>query len=97
MPNVKFAQKLGNDSYKRLVDQQKNGGGVFVITGVNPSADPVTVDHVIGRVTSIFNLVKKLDVYVELKNERDNKKKLEGQYRFVQAVDDKFYLLHKDE
>lgn len=97
MPNVKFAQKLGNDSYKRLVEQQKNGGGVFVITGVNPSTGPVTVDHVIGRVTSIFNLVKKLDVYVELKNERDNKKKLTGQYRFVQAVDDKFYLLHKDD
>lgn len=92
--NVKFAQKLSADSFKRLVEQQKSPSGVHVVVGIDPTNTPVTTDNVIGRVQGIYNLGKKLDVYLDLKG-WNGKSKIEGEFRFAQAGD-VFYLVRKD-
>lgn len=90
--NVKFAQKLSNESFKRLVEQQKTEG-VHVVSGIDPTTTPVSIDHVIGRVQGIYNLGKKLDVYLDLKG-WNGKSKIEGEFRFAQAGN-VFYLVRK--
>lgn len=94
MANVKFVQALGDDTYRRLV-QQKEASGIQVVTGVDPSLDAVTSDNVIGLVTTVFFLgKKKFDVYFAPKEAHGKEKKLAGQYRFVQAGN-VFYLVRK--
>lgn len=92
--NVKFAQKLSADSFKRLIEQQKTEG-VHVVVGIDPTVTPVSVDDVIGRVQGIYNLGKKLDVYLDLKG-WNGKSKIEGEFRFAQAGN-VFYLVRKGE
>lgn len=92
--NVKFAQKLSPDSFKRLIEQQKTSG-VHVVAGVDPTDTNVLVDHVIGRVQGVYNLGNKLDVYLDLKG-WNGKSKIEGEFRFVQAGS-VFYLARKGE
>lgn len=92
--NVKFAQKLSTESFKRLIEQQKSPSGVHVVAGVDPTVSPVTTDDVIGRVQGIYNLGKKLDVFLDLKG-WNGKSKIEGEFRFAQAGE-VFYLVRKD-
>jgi hypothetical protein len=93
-PNVKFAQKLSADSFKRLMDQQKNEG-VHVVYGIDPTVAAVSTDHLLGRVQGIYNLGKKLDVYLELKD-WNGRSKIEGEFRFVQTPANVFYLVRKE-
>lgn len=93
-PNVKVVQKLSADTLRRLVDQQKTEG-VHVVSGIDPTVEQVTTQNVIGRVQGIYNLGKKLDVYLDLKH-WTGKVKIEGEFHFVQAAN-VFYLVRKGE
>lgn len=57
---VKVHQKLGLEAFKRLNDQIKTEG-VSVIS-CNPHTQRIGPDDYIGKVTSVFNLGRKLEV-----------------------------------
>jgi hypothetical protein len=91
-PNVKVVQKLSADAVKRLQEQQKTEG-VHVVCGIDPTAQAVTTENVIGRVQGIYPLGKKFDVYLDMKG-WNGKAKIEGEFRFAQAGN-VFYLVRK--
>jgi len=57
---VKIHQKLGLEAFKRLSDQVKTEG-VSVI-GCNPHIKFIAPEDYIGKVSSVFNLGRKLEV-----------------------------------
>lgn len=93
MANVKINQKLNQPTFKTIMEQKK-AGGLHVIREVT---GPVTQEDVIGRVTTAFNLGKKLDVHLELygiQKEPGGKKPVEGNFRF-EEIGAVFYLVRK--
>lgn len=83
--NIKIKQKLGKDALATLQAQIK-GKGVKVI--VFNKDGFVTTDDVLGKVTNVFDLGKKLDAFTDL-DKKDHK--AEG-YTFTKIQND-YYLM----
>ena len=60
-------QKLGKASMQTLLSQVDDGV-VHVVVNVDPTATPVTRDHVVGKVRSIGCIGRKLSVGVDSEN-----------------------------
>lgn len=67
MATIKVQQKLGQDEFKKLVAQIK-GEGVSIVTNKNPSIEYRTADDFLGKVNNAFNLGKKVEAHVEMKD-----------------------------
>lgn len=94
MANVKLNQKITQQSFKEMMEQKKESG-LFVVT---PGTKPEAYGEILGRVTSAFNLGKKVDVHLELygiQSEPGGKKPVAGVFRFEQLAD-VYYLVRKE-
>lgn len=87
MSAIKILQKLGLEQFKKLYDQVRTEG-VHVISSEDLN-EPITSPKILGKVQSVFNLGKKLDVRV---NETCPTGK--AQFRFEQ-LGGVFYLVRK--
>lgn len=87
MAKICIAQKLGLDNFKVLNAQFRNTG-VHVIR--KPAQGPVVMEHVLGRIQSVFNLGKKLEVVIPdtvnyLTPDQLRFEKLDGVYYLVRS------------
>lgn len=62
MKPIKFLQKIGHDDFKDISAQARSGT-LHVIRDPQPGA--IKPDHIIGRVSSAFNLGKKVEVMAD--------------------------------
>lgn len=87
MAKICIAQKLGLDNFK-VLNSQFRATGVHIIR--KPEQGPVAMEHVLGRLQSVFNLGKKLEVVIpdsvnHFSPDRLRFEKLDGVYYLVRS------------
>lgn len=95
MANVKIPQKISLPEFKVMMEQKKNAQ-LHVVLG---SCLPITKDRILGRVVSMFNIGRKVDVNMELYNlakSENNSKPVGGVFRF-EVLDGVYYLVKQDD
>jgi 2-hydroxy-3-keto-5-methylthiopentenyl-1-phosphate phosphatase len=83
--SIKIKQKLGKESFAKLQEQLKTKGVKVIVSNKDGF---ITSDDVIGKVTSVFNLGQKLDVYADVRDKDKNG----TEFKFAKIQDD-FYLM----